>query len=96
MESTVLSKIRSYRYAMELCRVSEKQRARKPLVMFVIYENPADFPDKFVARLFDCGRPTQYCTVRDTLAEARESIPKGLTRINRAPFDHKEIVETWI
>lgn len=91
----ILPTMHDYRKAMRLCRIPDKNYTRPALLMFLIFERPADFPDKYVARLYDTHKRTSFCTLSDTLEQARESIPRGLTRIERGCFDPKELVETW-
>ena len=68
--------------------------------MFVIYENPSDYPGKFVVRRWEVDSGDLYvateCVVVETLKQAREAIPPGLYRLNRNCFDDPVIVETWI
>lgn len=68
------------------------------LPLFTIYDHPSDFPDKFVVRIWD-GReaqPTPYCSLWDTLDDARADIPSGRVNLNRNEGDDAKIVETWI
>ena len=69
--------------------------------MFVVYENPSDYPGQVVVR---------QCFVRDgewlpailphavveTVDEARDRIPKGLACVPRSPQDDPVIVEVWL
>ena len=70
--------------------------------LFVVYENPKDFPDKYVVRLWEINRnvkktlPTPYCVVKDTLEEARKAIPHNLYRFGRDSCDDPVVIETWI
>lgn len=69
--------------------------------MFVIYDNPSDYPDKFVVREHQVHRDSTHtaslqCTVFDTLDGARRSLPQGLYRLTRSPDDDPVIVEVWI
>jgi len=68
--------------------------------LICIYDNPADFPDKFVARLWvsgrDGGKPTRFMAIRDTLAQIRETIPPGMMPLSRNAIDDPVIVETWL
>lgn len=71
------------------------------LDMWVIYENPSDYPGKFVVRLWHPGAgfleaakdPT---AVVETLEEARKAIPEGRHRLPRQASDDPVIVETWM
>lgn len=70
-----------------------------PLVMWVIYDKPADFPHYFVLRpcrieadqiLF-----SQNFFLARSLEEVRTFIPLGLFRLPRQDGDEPQIVETW-
>ena len=64
--------------------------------MVTIYENPADYKGKFVARIFDRNKPTRVITVKDTLEEVREILPDHLVKIMPSKDDHEAIKEIWI
>jgi hypothetical protein len=64
--------------------------------VFIIYSNPLDFPGKFVVRLFDADQPTDQHFVVDTLEQAQNAIPFGMTRFRRMAQDERQIVETWL
>lgn len=66
------------------------------MLMWVIYYNTSDYPDKFVARKWIGGSPTDDFLVTDTIEEARAKVPSGLVCINRYPQDDPVIVETWL
>ena len=66
------------------------------LSMWVIYENPKDFPDKFVARMFINDKPTGNIYVGDTLEDVRKIIPQGLALLPRFPQDDPKMVEVWL
>lgn len=71
------------------------------LKMFVIYQNPRDYPGKYVVRAWDIGSATispemEPRHVSDSIEGARDSLPPGLMKLDRAPFDDEVIVETWI
>jgi len=70
------------------------------LVIWTVYENPSDYPGKFVVRAWEAinGKPVprEDCTVSDTLDKARASVPEGLVRMDRGDDDDPCIVETWI
>jgi hypothetical protein len=82
--------------------MSGKVMERNGLEMWVVYERPKDFPDKYVARkwLIDRGgiTPTKLGFVRDSLEELRDylvsNVP-GLHRMDRQPGDDPCIVEVW-
>jgi hypothetical protein len=66
------------------------------LQLWTVYENPRDYPGKFVARLFLNDEPTQIHHVAATLWQLLEMIPENLVRIPRDPQDDPCILEVWI
>lgn len=71
------------------------------LEMYVVYQRPRDYPEKFVVRRWAVGdgpepRATDFFTLHETLEEARESIPSWLIRFNRSDHDDPCIVESYI
>lgn len=72
----------------------------KPFVVYCVYENPADFPGKFVARRW-VGMDPDYApaAVSDTLEGVHRilmEIDPNLIRAERNPGDDPVIVETWL
>ena len=64
--------------------------------VFAVYQNPSDYPGKFVVRKFVGENPDEKpLCVEDTLEEARKKIPAGLHRADRIPNDDVVIIETW-
>lgn len=69
--------------------------------MIAIYERPEDFPEKFVARLFDMHdkkhKPTEIIAIADTLEDIRRKIPCWkMSSIKNLSTDDARIVEVWI
>lgn len=65
--------------------------------VWTIYQNPSDYPGKWVLRAHDHpGGARAECYVCDTLNEARSFVPRGLTRLSRHLSDDPVIRETWI
>ena len=80
---------------------SMDQSSEPFLVIYTIYENPTDYPGKFVVRKHDviAGSSTPDklpCAVVSSLDEARKAIPEGMVNIQRLPEDEPQIVESWI
>jgi hypothetical protein len=69
------------------------------LTIWVIYQNPRDFPGKWVLRAQmatpDGVTALPQCVVADSLDEARSRVPYGLIRMTRHPNDDPVIYETW-
>jgi hypothetical protein len=71
------------------------------LAVYVVYENPADYPARFVVRRqwADHNGVTvelDPLIVALTLDDARAAIPRGLYRLPRFAADPPQIVETWL
>lgn len=70
------------------------------LQTWTIYNNPSDYPGKFVVRrmtiLGGIHRDPEPAAVVDTLEEARAAVPPSLMRIDRHPNDEPQIVECWL
>lgn len=68
--------------------------------MVVIYENPADFPSKCIARVWEAAlnSPTNTIIVRDTVQECRDDLMAAgfLVCVKRNENDAKCIVESWM
>lgn len=64
--------------------------------MVVVYCRPRDYPNSYVARVFNGNRPTNVVIVKDSLAEIRGALPDGMIRLGRDANDDPVIVETWI
>lgn len=67
--------------------------------MLTVYFNPADFPGKYVVRLFDMDKPTRFITISDTLTQARYTLAPIAYRLTKAPYfagqEDPCIVETY-
>lgn len=74
----------------------EQIRAAAKVPLICVYENPADYPGKYVARLWDLQQPTGFVVVADSLEEIRAAIPYGMVQLARLGKDDPAIVETWI
>lgn len=71
------------------------------MIMWVLYDHPKDFPDKYVARKWHVqngrGTPTDEIITDDELDELREKMQrKCLTKIQRNTIDDPVIIETWM
>lgn len=68
--------------------------------IWVVYENPSDYPGKYVLRRQTAEKGSiskdSECVVKDSYEELIEHIPQGKTRINRDLQDDPVIMETWI
>lgn len=75
---------------------TEHETAADDDSIWVVYESPPDFPDKYVARRLILGRATGDFVVGDTLLDVRSKLPKGLFRMERSDRDDPSVRESWI
>ncbi len=71
------------------------------LRMWTVYRHPRDYPDKYVARLWehdaDGPRATGSIVIADELERLQdEMMMTGLVKLMRRPEDDPVIVETWL
>jgi hypothetical protein len=70
------------------------------LEIWAVYEHPSDYPDKFVARLWEASAAGDHATecvvTGSTLEGVRAALPRGLHRIPRHANDDPRIVECWL
>ena len=71
------------------------------LRMWTVYERPKDYPDDYVARLWEVDangpRPTASIVIAPSLEIVRdEMMQMGLVMLTRSPEDDPAIVETWL
>lgn len=66
------------------------------MAMIVIYYNAADYPGKYLARIWDSDKPTNVVIVNDNIDYLRNLIPKNMTNIGREKEDDSCIVEVWL
>jgi hypothetical protein len=69
---------------------------RLQMPMIVVYERPTDYPNSYIARLFDLAQPTEVYMQADTLAEIRAGLPLHMVMIERQPQDDPHILEIWV
>lgn len=60
--------------------------------IITIYKNPSDYPDKFVARIYERGLPTKYIALANTVEEIMEKIPSNKVFLKRSEKDDPVIV----
>ena len=75
---------------------SKISRAVRTMPMITIYDHPTDYPDSFVARVWDCNTPTHLIALADTLEAIRATIPPNMTCLPHMEGDDPCIVEVWL
>lgn len=69
----------------------------EPLSLWVVTENPSDFPGQYVARLWHGERATTTKIVAEDLKSIRrEMLRRGLMLVPRSPEDDPVIFEIWL
>ena len=71
-----------------------KKFTRFPII--VIYKNPSDYPDKYVARVWNIDSPTALIALAESLEEIRKTIPDEMYNLGRNNEDDPCIIEVWI
>jgi hypothetical protein len=66
------------------------------LSMWVVFEEPPDFPNQYVARCYRNYAETGEFVVADTLVDVRAKLPPGLMKLERSAKDDPIVRESWI
>lgn len=66
--------------------------------MLVVFEHPKDYPDQYVARVFDLDEPKHIIMLKNTLVEMQREIQENTNMIftGRNKEDDPCIVGVWI
>lgn len=92
------------KYATESVELTTDQIGRlrfqslkgRDIVFWTVYDNPTDFPGKFICRPHSISRGTfAHHMIGDTIEEVRAKIPRGLIQMPRRLTDDPKIVEIW-
>lgn len=82
---------------IEVKTIEEMKIRTTTMPLIAIHKHPKDYPDKYVARLFNLTRPTERILIRDTLEDLQKEVAKsGLFFAVRDEEDDPCIVGTWI
>lgn len=71
-----------------------KRQVRIPLIC--VYDHPTDYPNLYIARVWDGTNPTRIIATAETLNELRAKLPSQMLRLDRYEEDDPCIVEVWI
>jgi hypothetical protein len=67
------------------------------LSIWVVYDHPSDFPDHYVARLWEGETPTSVVLIHRDLERLRERLERlGLVHLDRMEGDDPVVLETWL
>lgn len=69
------------------------------LPMIAVFKNPDDYPDRYVARLFDGDKATDIAVIRENVEELRGDIHFafwGMVPFQRGAEDVKCLIEVWL
>ena len=70
---------------------------KSPLRMWCVYEHPEDFPEHYVAKLFEGANATDSMVMsKDYEIVAESMFEMGLSKLMRMPDDDPTILETWL
>lgn len=64
--------------------------------MIVIYDHPKDYPNSYVARIWDMNKPTNVAVINERLDLLRNLIPKDMGCIERFETDDPCLLEIWL
>lgn len=66
--------------------------------IIAVCKHPEDYPQHYVARIFDCNKPTNVVIVKETLKEIQDDIEKHTDKffIPRLLDDLISVVGTWL
>lgn len=64
--------------------------------MIVVYDHPKDYPNSYVARIWDTDKPTNVIVANENLDSLRSLIPKNMGCINKFETDDPCMLEIWL
>lgn len=78
--------------------ISEVDMSGLKMPVIAVYERPDDYPDKYVARVFDILKPTGIAIVKSSLSEIQEDIGANTSMVFflREAGDVLSLVGTWV
>ena len=68
----------------------------EPISSWVVYDHPKDYPDQYVARMWDGEAPTTNVILGPTLESVREPLRRDYVCVGRFAQDDPCIVEVWL
>lgn len=85
-------------YEVKINSIREVDLSVLQLPQVAVFNKPADYPDKAVARVFDNGQPTNIVMVADDPNDLRWDIRKytNLVWFPRGKDDHETVVGVYM
>ena len=85
-------------YEVKINSIREVDLSVLQLPQVAVFNKPADYPDKAVARVFDNGQPTNIVMVADDPNDLRWDIRKytNLVWFPRGKDDHENVVGVYM
>lgn len=73
------------------------EKAEKYLRIWTVYKHPTDYPDCYVARLFENDVPTASFVASPNYSTIEQMMwGLGLAKFSRDPSDDPKILEIWV
>lgn len=78
--------------------ISEVDLSNIEVPVIVVFEHPIDYPEYYVARVFNADKPTDTIMLKDTLEEIQENIRSNTNMMFmlRGAEDAPSIVGAWL
>lgn len=78
--------------------ISEVDLSNIKVPVIVVYEHPSDYPQYYVARIFNVDKPTDTIMLKDTLEEIQEDVRNNTNMMFmlRGAEDDPCIVGVWL
>lgn len=78
--------------------ISEVDLSNIEVPVIVVYEHPSDYPQYYVARIFNVDKPTDTIMLKDTLEEIQEDVRNNTNMMFmlRGAEDDPCIVGVWL
>ena len=83
-------------YNREVDQIDERLMKKLQVPIICVYDHPSDYPEHFVARLWDLDKPTPIIMMAETLEELQDKKPPRMAALPRFEKDDPCIVEFWI
>lgn len=81
-----------------ICTIQDVDFSGLKVPFIAVYDSPEDFPEQYVARIYELDKPTDTVMVKRTLTELQEDIRKytGKIFIPKGNKDVPSLVGVWM